>query len=382
MKKKLSVGVIVLTLISLAACQEGLSSSSSSSSSSSDIISSHSESSPISSSSNSNVYYPINPSSAEINVFSKDLVFELNLNKISEEAAQELVANDISKYPEEKSANKRTSYTIKREETHVTENRTTATYSLKDYFEEKFTVNKIDSDNKWSYRRMEEYAKTVYFVEDTLIRHSVVETLYFVKDNYLYDVHAEKTYYEGMENKGTYEAYYTKTDDFNIDDYGGWFGINLEGYTYFNSTSGFNRIDKSVYDNLFWSSSYYTADDYKLVERDTNYEYYSSGGNGSFGCIVNDKGDYRFGDLKDYPTMEKKELDTISYSQDYLLSISDYFTFEENSLVKSISRTANKEKVIRDETKENRMIVTDECEIFYPDLSKFKEREITPPITK
>ena len=67
--------------------------------------------------------------------------------------AEELVANDISKYPAEKSTNKRTSYTIKREESHVTENRTTATYSVKDIYEEKFTVNKTDADNNWSYRR-------------------------------------------------------------------------------------------------------------------------------------------------------------------------------------------------------------------------------------
>ena len=402
MEKKLSGGVLVLTLCILASCQEGLSISSSiDGSSSSNVSTSSVISSSVDGSSSSNVstssvisssssdssssndrgnYYPISESS-EIDIFSKDLTFNLDMNKISEEAAQELVANDISKYPAEKSSNKRTSYSIKREELHVKDNRTSATYSVKDRFEEKFTVNKTDADNNWSYRRSEEYTETSYFVEDTLIWHRVTEWLSFVKDNYLYEVYAEKAYYEGMENRGTYEVYYTKTDDFNIDEYGGWFGVNLDGYTYFNSTSGFNKIDKSVYTNFSLSSSYYKADDYRTIERDTNYDYYSSGEKGSFGCIANDKGDYQFSDLKYYPSMEADDLRAISYSQDYLLNITNYFTYEENSLTKSTSKNG-KGKVIRDEIKENRKKTIDGCEIFYPDLSKFEEREITPPIIK
>ena len=384
MKKKLSGGVLVLTLCILASCQEGLSISSSvqiiSSNSSSSLSSSDVSSSSNSSSSMEKTYYPIN-STSEIGIFSNELVFSLDMNKITMDQAEELVANDISKYPAEKSTNKRTSYTIKREESHVTENRTTATYSVKDIYEEKFTVNKTDADNNWSYRRSEEHTRTVYFVEDTLIRHSVTERLCFVKDNYLYDVYAEESYYEGMENRGTYEAYYTKTDDFNINEYGGWFGVNIDGYAFFNSTQGLSRISRNMYDNLFWSSSYYTAEEYADIEREINYEFYSSNEKGSFACVANDKGDYPFSNLRDYPSMEKSELDTISYSQNYLLNIKNYFTYDENAVIKSTSKSVSG-KVIRDERKENRKKVMEGCEIFYPDLSKFEEREITPPITK
>ena len=79
--------------------------------------------------------------------------------------------------------------------------------------------------------------------------------------------------------------------------------------------------------------------------------------------------------------MEKSELDTISYSQNYLLNIKNYFTYDENAVIKSASKSVSG-KVIRDERKENRKKVMEGCEIFYPDLSKFEEREITPPITK
>ena len=388
MKKKAYIGIFVLSLCGLVACQEGLSSlensaldsSNEAPISSSDISSSNNVSTP------SNKYVPID-TNFNIDVFSQELSFDLNMNKISKDQAEELVNNDISKYPTSDSStyqstsSKRTTIIGKKEETHVTVNRSTSTYSVKDLIEEKTTINKIDSDYKWSYRRSSENTRTVYFKEPDLIRHVITEQLDYIKDGNLYHVYANQSYYEGMEEKGTFEAYFTKRSDFSEEDYGTTFDIYLDGYVYFNSTNNLNKLDKSIYNNFVTSSSYYTADDYKGVARDTNYDYYSSDKNGDFGCVAKDTGSYSFSDLRDYPSMEKSELNTINYQQDYLLNISSYFTYEENSLIKSVS-TKRTGTVIRDETKESRKKVMVGCEIFYPDLSKFKEIEYTPPVIK
>ena len=75
--------------------------------------------------------------------------------------------------------------------------------------------------------------------------------------------------------------------------------------------------------------------------------------------------------------MEKNEISVISYHQDYLINISNYFTYEEDYLTKSVSKKYNGE-TIRDETIQGRKKIIEECNVFYPDLSKFEEREYTP----
>ena len=157
--------------------------------------------------------------------------------------------------------------------------------------------------------------------------------------------------------------------------------INLKEYTYFNSEQGFAKIDKTVFNNYRNSSAFYEAKDYSLLDRDTNYDYYSSTTKGCFGCIAKDSGVYHLDDLTDYPSMEKDSLGIISYEQDYLLNISNYFNYEEDYLTKSVSKKYN-DKIIRSETIDGRKKVTEECEVFYPDLSKFEEREYTTPSTK
>ena len=384
MKKKITVSGLLLILVTLASCQEGLSISSSVEPGSNylDISSISSvESSSVSSSSINPGYSPIDPSNSEANIFAKDITYSLNLNKTNEKTAQELVANDIAKYPEAQSLGKVTSITSIKEEVHVLENRSSATYSLKDRVREKHTTIKIDSNLKWSYRKSREDTVTSYFVEDDLVRHIITEQLSYVKDNCFYRIYAEKSYYEGMENKGTYEAYYYKIDNYDGKSYEGNFNIDLKEYTYFNSEQDFAKIDKTVFNNYRNSSAFYEAKDYSLLDRDTNYDYYSSTTKGCFGCIAKDSGVYHLDDLTDYPSMEKNSLGIICYEQDYLLNISNYFNYEEDYLTKSISKKYN-DKIIRNETIDGRKKVTEECEAFYPDLSKFEEREYTTPSTK
>lgn len=426
MNKKISIGVLMLAVCGLVACQEqeesSISSSIESSSTNSESISStplssdtastqsiisslsseesfessslindtstSNEESPKTSTSNNESsssndtsslfagYYPINPTPIE-DVFSTPINYELSMNKITQEVAEELVANDILKYPEEQAPSKRTIITSVKEESHVTENRSDATYSVKDIVKEKHAINKIDSNLKWSYRKSQEDTITTYFVEDPLVRHTTIEQLVYVKDNCLYRVFTEKSYYEGMEDRGTYEAYYYKTEDYDDELYGANFVIPVDGYTYFSGAQGFNKLDKTILNNFRYSSSFYEADNYSALERDTDYEYYSSGESGSFGCIAKDIGDYHFSDLIDYPSMERESLHTISYQQDYLLNISNYFTFEEDYLTKSVSKKSNGH-IIRNEMEDGRKKVTQECEAFYPDLSNFEERENNP----
>lgn len=331
------------------------------------------------SSSKLNNYYPIGTSS-NINLFSNDVSFCLSAPIIAREEAENLIANDISLYPKEQSLNKKTCITSKRSESHVTENRSDATYSVKDLVEEKHTISQIDSDNKWYYAKSVENRTTTYFVEEPLYRHTIRENLYFVEDGCYYQVYAEKSYYEGMEDKGTYEAYYYKMDDLAEEDYIGRFTIHLESYTYFNETAGLNKIDKSIYNNFSHSSSFYYSRNYNTMERQPTYEFHSSGEKGDFGCVATDDYDYHFSDLDDYPSMEKNSLDTISYHQDYLVNISNYFSYEEDYLTTSVSKKSNG-NIVRNETTQGRKKQTEGCEIFYPDLSHFEEREYNP-VTK
>ena len=373
MKKSFSIGTLLLTICSLVACQEGLSSSSSNDSSNTSSSSFDSSSMSSSSSSKEKSYYPIGPSS-DISLFSSDITFSLSAPIITKEQAIDLVNNDLMLYPAEQSLHTKTCITSKKTESHVTVNRSTATYSVKDLIEEKHTISQLDSDNLWYYSKTIEDQTTTYFVEDTLYRHTIRENLYFVKDGCFYQIHAEQSFYEGMEERGTYEAYYYKTPDASPNDYIGRLSLYPESSVYFGGDSDITQLDRSVLTNFAQSSKFYYSPEYGSMERHPTYEFHSSGERGDFGCVIEDDYDYNFSDLNDYPSMEKGELSTISYHQDYLLNISHYFTFDEDYLTKSISKKADG-TVIRDETTQYRKKIIEECNVFYPDLSKFEEKE-------
>ena len=374
MKKCFSVLTLLLTVCGLAACQEGVSSSSLSGSpeppSSSTISSLQSNSSLP----NMNGYIPIVPASMT-DKYIEDYVsnFSLSTTKISEDQAKESVDNDISKYPEEKSLHKKTKVTSKKSESHVSVNRSNSTYSPKNIYEERTILDQFDSDNKWSYRKIIDYLKVDYFVEDTLIHHRIREVLDCVKDGCYYQVIAEQSYYEGMENRGTFESYYYKGDDLSEGSHS--FDINVPNYTFFNANHGFDEINKSIYENFAASSSFYTAE-YREMVRHPAYEYHSSGKEGNFGCVASDDYTYDSSTLTDCPSGEKGIINKIVYHQDYMLEISDYFNFHEDYMTTSVSKNASG-VVIRDEESHGRYKMVEECETYFPDLSKFEEREDT-----
>ena len=375
MKKHFRLGILFLVLCSLASCQEGFSNSSSDTS----VSSFGSSNSSNTSSSKMNNYHPIGPSTT-VDLFSSDMVFSLSTNAIDRDQAENLVNNDFSLYPAEKSLNKKTRITSAKTESHVTVNRSTSNYSVKDLVEEQHTISQIDFDNRWSYQKTVKTQKTIYFEEDPLTKHYTNECLFFVKDGCYYEVIAEQSYYEGLEEKGTFEAYYYKETDLKEKDYIGKFTIYPEEWTFFNKNSGLNKIDRTIRENFIQSSSFYYSGNYSTMERHPNYEFHSSGEKGSLGCVVTDDYEYSSSELDDYPTVEKNVLGKICYHQDYLLNISNYFTYNEDYLTTSISKGSN-DLVIREESKKRRRKITEECNVFYPDLSKFEEREYNP-VTK
>ena len=192
MNVKVKLSVLLLVAFATIACNQGFSSASSQSSSSS-ISSACSSSDAISSSqsqssnSNEKTYHPINELWVNEDVFSKNVNYELT-GTLSLSEAKDVVNNDFANNYSQVSRTKFTTIERTKIESHILENRSTSTYSIKDRFEEKCGVRMVDSENRWMYQRTSEDSKNVYFVEEDLVRHIVTEYLYFYKDNYLYYV--------------------------------------------------------------------------------------------------------------------------------------------------------------------------------------------------
>ena len=383
MNVKVKLSVLLLVAFATIACNQGFSSASSQSSSSS-ISSASSSSDAISSSqsqsynSNEKTYHPINESWVNEDVFSKNVNYELT-GTLSLSEAKDVVNNDFANNYSQVSRTKFTTIERTKIESHILENRSTSTYSIKDYFEEKCGVRMVDSENRWMYQRTSEDSKNVYFVEEDLVRHFVTEYLYFYKDNYLYYVYVNSSYYEGQEDRGTYESYYQIIPDLSEEEIDSYFYLHPLSWSYFGS-SGLSEIENKLGDNFIRSTSYYTIEDYDIVDHQTNYSF-ASKDNGYFDCSVNDTCSYYFDNLRDYPSTEKTILSSISYEQKYLLNVSNYSSFTENFVTISVSKNAN-DKTLRNEIRQGNKILDEECEIFYPDLSKFAKKEYEPPIHK
>ena len=377
MNKKSKVSILLLVFFATVACEENFTSDSNESSvdSSSDVIPSP-QNQPQSSNPDENIYNKICESWVNEDVFSKSVNYSLD-STLSLSEANELVNNDLTNNYNQVSRTKFSSIERTKKECYVTENHSTATYSIKERFEEKCTVSKFDSENKWKYSRTSEDSKNVYFVEDDLVRHVVNEQLYFYKDNYLYYVYAESSYYEGKEDKGIYKSYYQKIGGLSEEEMDSYFYIRPMAYSYFGN-SGLSKIENKLGSNLINSTSYYTIEDYDILNHQTNYSF-ASKGSGCFDCYTSDACSYYFDNLRDYPSIEETLLSSISYEQKYLLNISNYSSFTENFITTSVSKSKDG-KILRNEIRQGNKIQDEECEIFYPDLYKFAEKEYEAPI--
>ena len=389
MNKKVKLSVLLLVAFSAIACNQGFSSASSHSSvssqpSTSNQSSDYSSLEDVSSSQNESsgpdekTYHPINESWVDEDVFSRSVDYTLE-STLSLTEANDFVNNDFANNYNQVSRTKFTTIERTKKESHIIENRSTSTYSIKDRIEEKCGVRMVDSENKWRYQRTSEDSKNVYFVEEDLVRHIVTESLYFYRDNYLYYVYANSSYYEGQEDRGTYESYYQIIPDLSEEEIDSYFYLHPLSWSYFGS-SGLSKIENKLGDNFIRSTSYYTIEDYDIVDHQTNYSF-ASKDDGYFDCSVNDTCSYYFDNLRDYPSVEKAILSSISYEQNYLLNIVNYSSYEENFITTSISKSkAN--QTLRNEIRQGNKILKEECDIFYPDLTKFAEKEYEPPIHK
>ena len=383
MNIKIKFSVLLLVVFSAIACDQGFSSAShhsSVSNRSSDYSSSEdvSSSQDQSSGPDEKTYHPINESRVDENVFSKSVDYTLE-STLSLAEANDFVNNDFANNYNQVSRTKFTTIERTKKESHIIENRSTSTYSIKDRIEEKCGVRMVDSENKWMYQRTSEDSTNVYFVEDDLVRHIVTERLYYYKDNYLYYVYANSSYYEGNEDKGTYESYYQKIGGLSEEEINSYFYLHPLSWSYFGS-NGISNIENKLGNNFISSTSYYTIEDYDIVDHQADYSF-ASKGKGYFDCSVNDTCSYYFDNLRDYPSAEKTLLSSISYEQKYLLNISNYSSYEENFITTSISKSKTNQ-TLRNEIRQGNKILKEECDIFYPDLSKFSEKKYEPPIYK
>ena len=387
MNKKVKLSVLLLVAFSAIACNQGFSSASSHSSvlsqpSTSNQSSDYSSLEDVSSSQNESsgpdekTYHPINESWVDEDVFSKSVDYTLE-STLSLTEANDFVNNDFANNYNQVSRTKFTTIERTKKESHIIENRSTSTYSIKDRIEEKCGVRMVDSENKWRYQRTSEDSKNVYFVEEDLVRHIVTESLYFYRDNYLYYVYANSSYYEGQEDRGTYESYYQIIPDLSEEEIDSYFYLHPLSWSYFGS-SGLSKIENKLGDNFIRSTSYYTIEDYDIVDHQTNYSF-ASKDDGYFDCSVNDTCSYYFDNLRDYPSVEKTILSSISYEQNYLLNIVNYSSYEENFITTSISKSKTNQ-TLRNEIRQGNKILKEECGVFYPDLTKFAEKEYEPPI--
>ena len=387
MNKKVKLSVLLLVAFSAIACNQGFSSASSHSSvssqpSTSNQSSDYSSLEDVSSSQNESsgpdekAYHPINESWVDEDVFSRSVDYTLE-STLSLTEANDFVNNDFANNYNQFSRTKFTTIERTKKESHIIENRSTSTYSIKDRIEEKCGVRMVDSENKWRYQRTSEDSKNVYFVEEDLVRHIVTESLYFYRDNYLYYVYANSSYYEGQEDRGTYESYYQIIPDLSEEEIDSYFYIHPLSWSYFGS-SGLSKIENKLGDNFIRSTSYYTIEDYDIVDHQTNYSF-ASKDDGYFDCSVNDTCSYYFDNLRDYPSVEKTILSSISYEQNYLLNIVNYSSYEENFITTSISKSKTNQ-TLRNEIRQGNKILKEECGVFYPDLTKFAEKEYEPPI--
>ena len=207
----------------------------------------------------------------------------------------------------------------------------------------------------------------------------MTESLYFYRDNYLYYVYANSSYYEGQEDRGTYESYYQIIPDLSEEEIDSYFYLHPLSWSYFGSNGLFN-IENKLGDNFIRSTSYYTIEDYDIVNHQTSYSF-ASKDDGYFDCSVNDTCSYYFDNLRDYPSVEEAILSSVSYEQKYLLNIANYSSYEENFITASTSKSKTNQ-TLRNEIRQGNKILKEECDIFYPDLSNFAEKEYKSPINK
>ncbi len=236
---------------------------------------------------------------------------------------------------------------------------------------ERQDITMIHSDLLWEYTRVVDNRITYYFDSpNAMADHAVYENLRYYEDGYIYNVHTKLFYQEGNEDYGTASSYFNKTRVTSEDAVRSQFAINSMDYVYFNATQGLDMVKSRIDDNLFNSSDYYRPVS-TLFDRTTSNIHYTRGRDNALMVQSDDSLTYGKDDLINGG---ERTLDYVDYHQDFMVVTPNCHDFTELYETRVTSKTSSNE-TIREERKHGRTTLIDACDVFYPDLSKYPERD-------
>ena len=236
---------------------------------------------------------------------------------------------------------------------------------------ERQDITMIHSDLLWEYTRVVDNRITYYFDSpNAMADHAVYENLRYYEDGYIYNVHTKLFYQEGNEDYGTASSYFNKTKVGSEDAVRSQFAINSMDYVYFNATQGLDMVKSRIDDNLFNSSDYYRPVS-TLFDRTTSNIHYTRGIDNALMVQSDDSLTYGKDDLINGG---ERTLDYVDYHQDFMVVTPNCHDFTELYETRVTSKTSSNE-TIREERKHGRTTLIDACDVFYPDLSKYPERD-------
>ena len=236
---------------------------------------------------------------------------------------------------------------------------------------ERQDITMIHSDLLWEYTRVVDNRITYYFDSpNAMADHAVYENLRYYEDGYIYNVHTKLFYQEGNEDYGTASSYFNKTRVTSEDAARKQFAINSMDYVYFNATQGLDMVKSRIDDNFFNSSDYYRPVS-TLFDRTTSNIHYTRGRDNALMVQSDDSLTYGKDDLINGG---ERTLDYVDYHQDFMVVTPNCHDFTELYETTVTSKTSSNE-TIREERKHGRTTLIDACDVFYPDLSKYPERD-------
>ena len=236
---------------------------------------------------------------------------------------------------------------------------------------ERQDITMIHSDLLWEYTRVVDNRITYYFDSpNAMADHAVYENLRYYEDGYIYNVHTKLYYQEGNEDYGTASSYFNKTRVTSEDAARKQFAINSMDYVYFNATQGLDMVKSRIDDNFFNSSDYYRPVS-TIFDRTTSNIHYTRGESNALMVQSDDSLTYGKDDLINGG---ERALDYVDYHQDFMVVTPNCHDFTELYETRVTSKTSSNE-TIREERKHGRTTLIDACDVFYPDLSKYPERD-------
>ena len=234
---------------------------------------------------------------------------------------------------------------------------------------ERQNVTKIDSDLLWSYARVVDNRIISRFRGPGSARRTVLESLNYYENGYLYHVYTKLDYYEDNQDAATKYSYFNKRA-ISYENAKSVFAIDSMDYVYFNDKYGLDSANLRL-ESLFLDGCDYYRMAYDHASRTVNY---LCGESNDLTVYLNDSRAYEKGELGNYPLNEGDVLSSVDYSMNYLTVTPDNREFTEVYETRVTPRTSSGDN-IREVVKRGRTSLLDGCKVIYPDLSKYPERD-------